>query len=367
MKLIQIGSDRNVFDEKTFVAKRVLDYAKRTEELHLVVFSLKKHDLKKTKRGNLFLYPTNTWTRIGALHKAKKICQQIIDNQKDFVISTQDPFEAGFVGLKIKEKKNVKLQVQIHTDLLSPYFKRSFLNKIRLKISKRVLENADGIRVVSERIKRSLSDSGINLNVEPRVLPVINFNYRQDDHELLDKIRTIPGLKILTLARLEDEKRLDLTIKVFAEVFAKGRDINLLIGGSGSLIESLQALARKLKVEKRVYFFGNISNTKDFLKDGDIYLQTSDYEGFGMALYEARKSKLPIITTDVGLVGSVIKNGEGVLVCEPRDGECLSRMLDSVVSDQVFRDSLADFKFEDNLPQTVEEYLDKYFNLLGRI
>jgi len=370
MKLIQIGSDRNVFDENSLVSKRLALYADRVDELHLIVFSLKRHKCRKMRRGNLYLYPTNTFSKIGALCRAKKIGKQIIGQSNDFVLSVQDPFEAGLVGTWIKKNTTIKLQIQIHTDFFNPFFKDRFLNKIRVIIAKKVLPTADGIRVVSERIKNQLLGSCINIKVEPQVLPIMNFYGHRHDMELKQMLDSINGLKIATLSRLEKEKNLELLLEVFAEAVKEQSDINLLIAGNGSLRPKLQKLARKLKIDRRVHFLGYVADSLNLFENVDLYIQTSNYEGFGNSLYEAKESHLPIITTDVGLVGSIIKNGEGALVCKVKDKECLIHMLKLVVLDKNLRESMREFNLNDKtkyLPQNRAEFLENYFFLLEQM
>ncbi len=370
MKFIFIGSDRKIFDENSVSASRMKDYAKKAEELHLIVFSLRRHKLNLQTRENLKIYPTNSICRLDYVRRAVKIGLQILKNNKseDFVISAQDPFEAGLVALKLKQKTGIKIQIQIHTDLFNSFFKKSFLNKIRLKITSRVLPEADGVRVVSERIKKSLLESGINLKAEPKVLPIMNFSISKTDEDLKHQLLKIKGLKIGILARLEPEKNLSLALLSFAKVSQGTDNLNLLVAGDGSEKKKLKILAGVLGIRKKVYWLGEVVDSKTFLEACDIYLQTSDFEGFCLALWEAKQVGLPIISTDVGLIGSLIKNGEGAFICPPRDGKCLAGALNSLVREEELRRMMADFNKKSDLaedfPRNKEEYLEAYFNLL---
>src|SRR3989339_1703747 len=75
--------------------------------------------------------------------------------------------------MRVARSTKARLQIQIHTDLMSPAFQRgSHLNKVRMRIARKVLPQAQGIRVVSNRIKESLSEAFPVLADRITVLPI---------------------------------------------------------------------------------------------------------------------------------------------------------------------------------------------------
>src|SRR4051812_23232359 len=114
MKVLSIGMDKKLFVDGSDVLSRSIGYAEKMEELHIVVFALEKAGYVEKKIGNLFIYPTNSKSRFKYISDAKKIGQKIIQkNSGDWIITTQDPFETGLVGYKLKKKLNLPLQIQI--------------------------------------------------------------------------------------------------------------------------------------------------------------------------------------------------------------------------------------------------------------
>src|SRR6185436_5341871 len=103
-----------------------------------------------------------------------KIAKQIIQTGEGWTISAQDPFESGLAAYRIAKQTGTKLHLQVHTDLESPYFrKHSLLNRMRVILAHYLLPKADGIRVVSSRIKDSLlSTLHFPLSTSLCVLPV---------------------------------------------------------------------------------------------------------------------------------------------------------------------------------------------------
>src|SRR3989338_7077911 len=110
MNILTVGTDINIFNQESAVARRVLEYGTLVDELHIIVLS--GRGFSTTKLGdNVFVYPTNSLffplRVIDAYRIGKKIC-----SQRHFdVISTQDPAESGLVGAWLKKKFQISLQI----------------------------------------------------------------------------------------------------------------------------------------------------------------------------------------------------------------------------------------------------------------
>ena len=107
MKVLSIGTDRKLFDETSQVLERQREYASKLDELHIVVFSLAKDRFEKKQIGNLFLYPTNSNSKItyvsDAMRISKTVAMEIGLNKHNSVVTCQDPFETALVGSFVKE------------------------------------------------------------------------------------------------------------------------------------------------------------------------------------------------------------------------------------------------------------------------
>jgi glycosyltransferase involved in cell wall biosynthesis len=67
----------------------------------------------------------------------------------------------------------------------------------------------------------------------------------------------------------------------------------------------------------------------------DVFVLSSKSEGWGRVLLEAAAAHLPIITTDVGLIGEVLFPEKDVIVYPTGDIEALALALESVITDPV--------------------------------
>lgn len=105
---------------------------------------------------------------------------------------------------------------------------------------------------------------------------------------------------LVTVGRLIARKGLDQLITMM-EMF-KGQKVRLLIMGSGPYEQILKEETRKRRLEKQVTFLGYVEEAEKFriLQLSDIYVSTSQHEGFGLVFLEAMACGLPVICYDHG-------------------------------------------------------------------
>ena len=104
------------------------------------------------------------------------------------------------------------------------------------------------------------------------------------------------GPRLLTLARMMPQKRLDVMLHAFAKL--RRPDARLTILGDGPQRLRLEELARTLGIAERVEMPGFVEDVIPALSNADIFLLSSDYEGLPAAVIEALACNVPVVTTD---------------------------------------------------------------------
>lgn len=318
MNILFISNDPTFVDAQSPVRGRFREYARFVSgEVHVLTATPRAVEQQD---GNIFIHGvrTNRLMRIWTLARRGR---NIILTHNIGVVSAQDPFEHGLAALRAIEGTQAKLHVQVHTDFLSPWFTRSgnwrspkvrmpLLNRYRVRIADRVLPQAHGIRVVSKRISDSLLARYGARIPEPAVIPV------PLEGNVPPRVALPPHpftFALITVGRLEPEKRIEDILHALARVAHNYPQIGLIICGEGREKTRLRALTKKLGLATRVVFLGNRSDAWGFMQSAQAYIQASAYEGYSRTLLEAALAKVPIITTDVGIVGEVFKGYEDVL------------------------------------------------------
>lgn len=369
-----ISTDKNILEEGSAVRERMVSYGTICDELHILVVGKFKAESRKSvnyqeynkdiKIGeNVFVYTVNAHFKLHSLYKAYSIGVSILIKSyklkaESWLITAQDPFETGFIAWCISKKTKTKLQLQIHTDFLSPYFSgESFLNKIRIMIAKFLLPKADGIRVVSERITSSLKANKYKLKAVPFALPIfVDIEKIRKTIPTVDLHKKYPQFDFIFLmaSRLTREKNIEVAIDAMKEVVKKYPKTGLVIVGSGPEENNLKLKAKSYKLTANIIFEPWQSDLISYYKTADAFLLTSKYEGFGMTLVEAIASDCPIISTDVGCALEIVKDTKNGLVVSVGDTTAFAEAMAGVVSGK--------FKFEIMVPDflTKEEYMKEY-------
>ena len=339
MKILFVSNDPAIFDSASEVRARMRAYAANIGELHIV--SAAGPSAHEEHEGTLHLYPVHAWKlfRVSALAKRAHALIRVHGIE---VVSAQDPFEHGLAALRAVRGTNAKLHIQAHADFLSLWFVRSgnwrspsvrmpFLNRWRRDVADSVLPQAHGIRVVSERIKASLIaryGSGIP---EPSVIPIAV------DLTVPEPVR-LPAHPAFTFAliavgRLEPEKRIEDILAALKLVTGHYPMVGLFIVGEGRERGRLERMVRSLGLADKVVFLGERSDARALMANAQAFIQASAYEGYGRTLIEAALAKVPIITTDVGIVGEVFKGFEDVLSAPVADPTALSLNIVGFIED----------------------------------
>lgn len=111
--------------------------------------------------------------------------------------------------------------------------------------------------------------------------------------------------------RLEAMKNVDRLIRIYGMLPEEvRRDNPFYIAGFGTQEESLRLEVRELGLENQVIFLGKVDNTKMLETDADkrILLMASSTEGMPTAIAEAFSVGVPVVSTAVGDIPSVVKS-----------------------------------------------------------
>ncbi|MFZ1075516.1 MAG: glycosyltransferase [Minisyncoccia bacterium] len=314
MKALFVSNDPAIFTEASAVRARMRSYANAIGELHIL--SSARRDAREERDGNLFLHPVHV-PKLFRVRVLTSRARSLIQKYGIEVVSAQDPFEHGRAALRAARGTPAKLHIQVHTDFLSPWFVKggsafaALLNRYRQTVADEVLPSAHGIRVVSERVKTSLVARYGSRIPEPAVIPIAV------DAALPASIPLPPHpftFAIIAVGRLEPEKRIEDILAALKFVNVQYKIVGLFIVGDGRERRRLEKLIRTLGLDAQVLFLGERPDARGLMGSAQAFVQASAYEGYGRTLVEAALAEVPIITTDVGIVGDVFKKDEDALV-----------------------------------------------------
>ena len=362
-----LSVDPRMLEKGSAVRARTVAYGSLVEELSVVLYT--KPGFKQEKlASNVTVYPTNSAYRFLFFFQAYRLGRKLI--KPGTLVTSQDGI-TNFVAVLLKWFYDIPLQVQIHTDFMSPYFLRgspkNFLHYLGYRLG---IAYADCVRVVSTRITRSIKEAGWSFKREPFVLPIfVDAEHFRTTPASIDLHVLYPNFETITLmlSRLEPEKNITLALEAFAKIVSNFPKLGLVIVGEGSERAKLERCAASLGIRQSVVFAGWQHDLVSYYKTADIFLSTSNYEGYGMSLVEARAAGCPIVTTEVGVVGEKLI-APLVRVCPVGDTACVAKNLQELIADPDLRRRISSEMLTTSLalPRDTDEYLELHRDLLTR-
>jgi glycosyltransferase involved in cell wall biosynthesis len=149
------------------------------------------------------------------------------------------------------------------------------------------------------------------------------------------------GSRILTVGSLKEQKNHALLIRAFARL-ARERPARLMILGEGELRPALEALAEAEGVGDRVLMPGFAADPWPYYASADLFVLSSDYEGFGLVLVEAMRSGLKVVSTDCEAgPREILADGRYGRLVPCGDVEALAEAMAEALDDQVDSQALA--------------------------
>lgn len=139
----------------------------------------------------------------------------------------------------------------------------------------------------------------------------------------------------------------------------------LWLVGDGINKEKCEKLVAQLNLQNRVFFLGERTDITELLKQANIGVLSSHYEGFGLVAVEAMASGMPFIASDVPGLHDIVA-GAGLLF--PKGDEIsLSNLIKTLIEDEEFYDRIAQACYERSKIYDINIMIDKYIDLYKRV
>ena len=178
---------------------------------------------------------------------------------------------------------------------------------------------------------------------------------------------------VLYTARLVASKNIDLYLDVAGRVGAQDSRTLFVLVASGTGIEDLRQRVHELGLEGSVLVLGSQSrhDLSAGYAAGEIFVSTSDYEGFGLAVAEAMAAGCPVVATRAGGVSDLVEDGVSGWLVDPGDGATLAAHVAGLLADERRRAEMGSAAAERarsrfGLDVMVARYSEAYLGACGR-
>lgn len=258
--------------------------------------------------------------------------QRINNSIKNFKPNIFHPtFYSNYYFDTLKESRNTKLVFTVH-DLIHEKFGKDKHYKRLAKNKKDNIEIADAIIVVSENTKKDLLE--IYPNVEPEKIHV-NYLAQSITENKSERI-TLPDSYILYVGSRSFYKGFNTLLDAFSALQKTYPQLHLVCTGSESFTSSELKKISELHLEKFVLHKSlSISELRYAYENAEIFVFSSNYEGFGIPILEAFACKTPVIISDSSCLPEIA--GNAALVFEKNNSEDLALKMNLLLSNPILK------------------------------
>jgi glycosyltransferase involved in cell wall biosynthesis len=301
--------------------------SKQGFDIHLVVFNY-SGELKERLSSEVTVHDLG----ISSVMKGMPKCLKTLSSLKPDIVF------AGIGHLNIAMAPFISVMKRIspkarwiarETNIVTLQNQTSKYPKLFDWLYRRTYGNYDFIIAQSEDMKNDLEENyGIVKNIKvinnpidvERVTELSNVQ-----HEVHFDAKKI---NLLTVARLREEKRHDLMLEAHALL---PKEYHLTIVGAGDKEKVLKVQAETLGISNRVSFAGHQSNPYTYMKNADLFLLTSEREGFPNVLLEANALGLPIVAfACLGGIKEIITEGKNGYFVPFGETELLAKKIEEL-------------------------------------
>ena len=236
---------------------------------------------------------------------------RLLRKSKFDIINTHFALPTGIVGHALARGSGIPNVLSVHggdlydpSKRLSPHrvaLFRFVVRRLALAADAIVAQSGDTLANLHRYYAPEADGAIIPLGI-PRPAPVrasrSKLGFAEDD------------VILVTIGRLVARKAVHQLIESLARF--DDRRVKLIVIGSGPLTETLTAKAEQCGVRSQVIFTGRVEESVkgELLSIADMFVSTSQHEGFGLVFLEAMAAGLPVVCYDRGGQNDFLKDGE---------------------------------------------------------
>lgn len=276
---------------------------------------------KSLNENNLprFDIPGHSWHNVPLI--ISRLLSLIRNNDIDIV--NTHLIHASIIGSIAKrlEKKHRIVITQHYTQSAHDKF---FLKKFDQSASR----TANRVIAISSAVKNDLLAHGVKqakIRVIPNGINLAEFDKEAErKNHLFDNLKKQKKFIIGSVGNLHKRKDHLTLILAMAQVVKKFPNAHLVIIGEGAERPLLEKNVKENKLEENVSLVGFQPNVPSLIKDFNLYVHSSKFEPFGIAILEAMASGKGVIATNVDGVVDIIENESNGFLIPPQNPQMMA-------------------------------------------
>ena len=323
--ILSFGYTRGLWDgEGAEDFQRMMEYARHLDEYVIVANSYKRHGLKPRRLApHVEAIPTDAHGPLHSLWRMLCIGVTVLRQRRISIIQAQDPLATGLVAVILGKIFRLPVNVCIFGPNAHDehWLASHWSHRAQAPLMRWVMRQSRAIQVDGQLTARRLIAAGYAPECVT-VKPMVPMNL--DRFLQIERTPRTPGtpVRLLFVGRFVSQKNLGMLIEVAKLLRARGGPaFEITLVGEGIALAPLQAAVERDGLQALVKFRGQMPREQisEAFAEADIFVLTSDYEGYPRVLMEAAAAALPAVTTEISGADEALVDGSGGYIVPVRD------------------------------------------------
>jgi L-malate glycosyltransferase len=246
-----------------------------------------------------------------------------------FDVFSGPAFRITEIGSSLAKLRNKKTILTLHGGAL-PEFTLKNVARVKSTLSKAHVIQSPSLFLID-------FFKGVDIDVEylPNPLELQNFKYKRE---------VINPHSLLWVRAFTDIYNPHIPVQTLYELRQTYPDATLtMVGPDKGLLSETEALIQKLNLTNSVTITGPIKNEElyTYYQNHAVYLNTTSYESFGVAVFEAASCGTPIVSSKVGEIPYLWKHEENALLVEDLSGKMFAEQISKIFESKELSERLS--------------------------
>ena len=343
LSVLSFGYTRGLWEgEGAEDVQRMMGYAGHLDEYVIVANSYKRHGLQPRRLApHVEAIPTDASGPLHSLWRMLRIGCTVLRERRISLIQAQDPLAIGIVAVVLGKLFRLPVNVCIYgPNVYDEHWLAShWSHRALAPLSRWVMRQCRGLQVDGQLTARRLIAAGYApecVAVKP-VVPMNLGGFLQ-----IERAARPPGtpVRLLFVGRFTAQKNLGMLLEAVKLLRAGGGPpFMLTLVGEGADAGPLQAAVEREGLQALVKFRGQMPRERisGAFAEADIFVLTSDYEGYPRVLMEAAAAALPVVTTAISGADEAIAEGTTGFIVPVRAPEAVAEKLAALIDSPELR------------------------------
>lgn len=172
------------------------------------------------------------------------------------------------------------------------------------------------------------------------------------------------GIKLVSVGRLNNQKGFEMAVEACKFIIESGYDVKWYVLGEGEERSKLEQRIKENNLQEIFILLGMKENPYPYIREADIYVQPSRFEGKSIAIDEAKILHKPIVVTNFSTAKDQIRNEENGLIVD-MNSQSIFEGIKKLINDKELRSNLIENLTKESLG--TEKEIQKLYELMKAV